>query len=105
MSVNQEVRKLPTKTKVMFILIAIIGFGYYIVSTSLRDMKVEEYLAKVGFENVTEITVFSKKDVKDDQTNKKGILYSMEFKYNNQTCRGFILRNQNNEISKDIECK
>lgn len=107
MSEPIQVRKIPKKHIVAIILTIIVGIGYYLVSTKLKEEKLREILVTLGHPNISHITVFKTHSVEDVEVKRKGTLYSLEFKDLDQQkmCRGFVLYNYKHEYSKDVECK
>jgi hypothetical protein len=73
----------------------------------MREAKMAEELAKVGYEHVEDVVVYGKHKMQDQKTKVQGYQYSIEFKdlKTNKTCRGFLLLNFDKTIHKKIECK
>lgn len=107
MSQTIEIRKIPKKHIVAIVLTIIVGIGYYITSTKLKEKKLREILVTLGHPNIAHITIFKTHSVEDVEVKRKGTLYSLEFTDLDQqkVCRGFVLYNYKHEYSKDVECK
>lgn len=102
-----EVRRLPKKTIAWIIGVIIVGIVYFIISTNLRADKITQELAKVGFDNVTDVIIYGKHKMQDQKSKVQGYQYSVSFKdlNTNKNCKGFLLLNFDKSIHKDIECK
>ena len=102
-----EVRKLPKKTIVYIVILVISGIiGFFIISGG-KEVKVQKILAKVGYENVADITVFGEHEFLNQEINVKGKQYSIEFTDLNtqKRCRGFVFKDYKRNHMKDLECK
>ncbi|WP_419771351.1 MAG: hypothetical protein ACNI3C_06055 [Candidatus Marinarcus sp.] len=102
-----EVRKIPKIQIVAIVVIIIVGFAYYIFSTQMRDDKLQEVLATLGYQNTEDVVVFQTHKVENEEVRRKETLYTLKFKdlQTNKECKGFVLYNYKHEYSKDIECK
>lgn len=102
-----EVRKLPKKSIITIIVMAIlivIGFMFEVFTINL---KMEEELAKMGHKNISDIKVVNKMSVEDTETRIKSTVYKLTFfdKDLQKECIGFVHRSNNGKYSKDIDCK
>lgn len=108
MSGNSEIRRLPKKSVITIAVIILIGVGYYILSTQLRNAKLEEILINaLGYKNIQDVYVYKSSQVEDPDTKKKGTLYAVSFRNNetNKECKGFVLFDYKREYSTDLDCK
>ena len=108
MSQNVEVRKIPKKSIYIIIGIVLLG-GLALLATSLsQQMKMEEILQTLGYDNVTSITIYNKTPVQDDATGQRSELTKLNFKdlNTNQECFGFVLKDKKTrKYTKNIDCK
>ena len=103
-----KTRKIPKTTVILISVVIVISLALmYVVSLS-KELKVKEYLALLGYENVANISVYNKSEVKDENTKRKGHLFKIKFTNlnNNTKCRGLIFVYKKNQLpTKDIDCK
>lgn len=102
-----EVRKMPKKTIIIIAILVVAGVvGAYFLSASKKS-QVQYILAKVGYENVSDITVFGEHEFLNQETNVKGKQFSIKFTdmNNAKECRGFIFKDYKRNYMKDLECK
>lgn len=104
---NIEVRKLPKKTKVIIIVMALLCILGFLFITFTKSMKMKEVLSDLGHNNISGIQVINKLRVEDKETRIKSTVYKVAF-YDNilkKECIGFIHRSNDGKYSKDIDCK
>lgn len=101
-----EVRKLPKKTIIMIIILIIVTIAGFLLITISKQLKIEEVLNSLGYNNIKKVRVYNISEVEDKKTRKKGELYKISFfnKDINKECIGLILRNEE-KYEEDIECK
>lgn len=104
---NVEVRKLPKKTIIIILLMSFViftGYGFIVLT---KNMKLEEVLATLGHEKISDIEVINKMSVEDIETKIKSTVYKVRFFDENtqKECIGFVHRANRGEYSKDIDCK
>ena len=102
-----EVRKLPKKTIIMIISIVILGIISFFIATAGKAVKAEKILAKLGYEDVSDITVYATQEFLREDINIKGLKYTVSFIDNNanKECKGFILQDYKGNVEKDLLCK
>jgi len=107
MSEQYEVRKLPTKTKVIFIILSIIALMIYLLQENTKVLQANSILHTIGYTNISNLKVYSKKQVEDKISKLQGNEYFIKF-INNDTkeaCKGFIFKNFKRETSQNISCE
>ena len=102
-----EVRKLPNKTKIIFLILAIVSFGVYFLVQNTLKQNANDILYNLGYKSISKLEVFSKNKVEDKQTRIQGFKYFVKFinLQNNQKCSGFILKDFKRKLAQDITCK
>ena len=103
-----ETRKLPKKTIIIISVIIFIALILMYILSTLKELKVKEYLERVGYKSVQNITVYNKSKVQDDKTKQKGYLFKIKFEdlNNKKICKGLIFIYNKKDIPKtDIDCK
>ncbi len=88
------------------ILIAAGLLSMFIVKEG-KAQKATKILKELGYMQVKDVTVFSKTEFLNEDTNTKGYQYALKFidLSNNKTCQGFILKDFKGNINKDLNCK
>lgn len=107
MDKHYEVRKLPLKTKIIFVFISILALAFFLIQENTKKNKAHKILINLGYHNISNLKVFKKTEVEDTISKIKGNKYFITFT-NNQTkqeCRGFILKDFKHNIDQDISCK
>ena len=107
MSEQYEVRKLPIKTKIIFIILSIIAIVMYFMQENTKVIKANKILQTLGYTNISNLKVYSKNQVEDKITKVQGNKYFIKFVNNNtkEECRGFILKNFKRETAQDLTCE
>jgi Fe2+ or Zn2+ uptake regulation protein len=104
---EHEVRKLPKKTIVIIAILVILGIISFLLASAGKATKAEKILAKLGYKNISEVTVYATQEFLREDINVKGIKYTVSFTDNNtkQHCKGFILQDYKGNVEKDLLCK
>lgn len=104
---QEEIRKIPNKTKFIMVALALLGIIIFLVITSLKEAKIAEILNNLGHTNISNINVINKLSVEDKQTRKRSTVYKVVFFDNkkNQQCIGFLHHNTDGKYLEDIDCK
>lgn len=108
MSQNVEVRKIPKKSLYIIITIIVLGALATFGISLTQQMKMKETLKTLGYTNVTNITIYNKTPVQDDETGQRSELTKLKFKdlNTNKECFGFVLKDKKTRrYSKDLDCK
>jgi len=107
MAENIEVRKLPKKTVIYFIILGVLGVVWYLLVAYGQSVKVTKILYQLGYKNVTKVRVYGNHQFLREDINVKGIKYTVSFVNNdtNEECKGFVLRDFRNNVTKDLICK
>lgn len=103
-----EVRKLPKKTIYIIVGLIILGILAAFAISYSQKAQMEAILKKLGYEDVSSITIYNKTPVTNDKTKVRGDLSKIKFVNNNtqKECFGFILKNKKTgEYTKDLDCK
>lgn len=102
-----ETRKLPKKSIIAIVIIILVGLFGFIELKSLKEQKMTEILATMGYSNVKDVVFINKLDVEDKVTRMTSNVYKIKFfdLTSNQTCVGFIHKEKNNTYTKDFDCK
>jgi len=102
-----EVRQIPKKFIIMMIIVVLLGITVYFIVATSKESKVTKILAHVGYDKVTQVTVFAEHPFLNEETNVKGKRYSIKFRdlKTDKICKGFVLADFKRNYSKDIECK
>jgi len=104
---ENEVRKLPKKTIIYLIILGVLGVLTIFIASSGQAIKVERILHQAKYKNVSDIKVYANHQFLRDDTNIKGIKYTVSF-YNNETnenCKGFVLKDFKRNVTTDLICK
>lgn len=104
---THQVRKLPKKTVVIISIIIAIAFIIFYVMKDLKEKRISEVLATIGYTNIKQLKVINKLEVEDSETRYKSSVYKVIFYDNdlNQSCIGFIHQERNQQYTKDFNCK
>lgn len=105
---NIEVRKLPKKTIYLIVILVILGILASLAMSLSQQAKMSGILRTLGHPNVTDITIYNKTTVQDDNTQMRGELSKVRFFDVNtsQECFGFVLKNKKTgKYTKDLDCK
>ena len=104
---THQVRKLPKKTVIIISILIAIAFIIFYVIKDLKEKRITEVLATIGYTNIKQLKVINKLEVEDSETRYKSTVYKVLFYDNdlNQSCIGFIHRAKNEVYSKDFNCK
>lgn len=102
-----EVRKLPKKTIIWIVVMIAIAICIFFVLKTLKEQKMTEVIAPLGYPDVKNMQVINKLSVEDRKTRYKSTVYKVRFFDNkqNKTCIGFIHFSKNNKHSTDFDCK
>jgi hypothetical protein len=105
--IAMQQRELPKKTKIYMIILVMLGIIFFFLMEQGKAAKATKILYQLGYKNVTDVKVFSKVEILNEDTNVKGLKYALKFKDldQNKQCRGFIARDYKNNIYQDVECK
>jgi len=107
MNNDYEVRKLPTKTKIIFAVLSILALGIYLLIENTKSRDAQIILLNLGYHNISNFNVYAKTKVEDKVSKIQGDRYFVTF-INNETkedCRGFILKDYKRNLDQDITCK
>ncbi len=102
-----EIRKLPKKTVIMITTLVVVGILIFIIASAGKAVKVEQILQKLGYKDVSNITVYATQEFLREDINIKGMKYTVSFT-NNQTkqkCKGFVLKDYKGNVEEDLLCK
>ncbi len=104
---ENEVRKLPKKTVVYLIIMGIIGVLTIFIVSNGQAIKVERILSTTIYKNVSEVKVHANHQFLREDTNVKGIKYTVAFynKDTNEDCKGFVLKDFKRNVTTDLICK
>ncbi|WP_368029459.1 hypothetical protein [Arcobacter sp. s6] len=104
---QSEIRKLPKKTVFIISILILMGFVVFFLLKNLKELKLEEVLAKIGHSNIEKLEVINKLSVEDTQTRYKSSVFKVTFYDNDlkQTCIGFVHQNRDGSYTKDFDCK
>jgi hypothetical protein len=108
MSEDIKVRKLPKTTIYIIVTLAILGILANLGISGIQQVKMSGVLKKLGYDNVSNITIYNKTPVSNEETKMQGELSKIKFKdlNTNQECFGFVLKNKKTgEFTKDLDCK
>lgn len=102
-----EVRKLPRKTIVTIVLLVVFGIISFFLASAGKATKAQKILTKLGYEDVSAVTVYATQEFLREDINIKGMKYTVSFN-NNKTqehCKGFVLQDYKGNVEKDLLCK
>lgn len=104
---ENEIRKIPKKTKILISVLIVLIAIIFAVLTYLKDLRMEEILNSLGYKNVESIQVINKMSVENKETRKKGTLYKVLFdnKDTNEECIGFVHKDSEGQYYDDFDCK
>lgn len=104
---THQMRKLPKRTLIVISVIIVIAFAIFYVIHSLKEKKITEVLATIGYKNITNLKVINRLEVEDEETKYKSTVYKILFydKDTSESCIGFIHKERNQEYTKDLNCK
>jgi len=107
MSENIQVRQLPKKTIIWFVVMIVLAISIYILTENTRVHKAHAILDNQGYKNIANLKVYSKQKFEDPKTMIQGYQYFVKFENEktNQNCKGFVLRNFKNMMDSDISCE
>ncbi|WP_404318887.1 hypothetical protein [Malaciobacter canalis] len=104
---ENEVRKIPKKSKIIILILALIAIICFLLLTYLKELKVTGILNSLGYKQISNVTVINKLSVENKETRRKGSVYKILF-YNdktNQECIGFLHKDNSNQYYEDFDCK
>ena len=104
---ENEVRKLPKKTIVFIIILALLGIIWFILVSYGQATKVTKVLDQLGFKHVSNVKVYANHQFVREDINVNGYKYTVSFKNldTNEQCKGFVLKDFKNNVTKDLICK
>lgn len=104
---THQVRKLPKKTVIIISIIIAIAFVIFYVIKDLKEKRITEVLATIGYTNIKQLKVINKLEVEDSETRYKSSVFKVIFYDNdlNQSCIGFIHQEKNKQYTKDLNCE
>lgn len=104
---ENEVRKLPKKTVIIMIILGILGFVWYFAVAYGQSIKATKILNKLGYNNVSSVTVYANHQFVREDTNVNGFKYSVSFINldTNENCKGFIIKDFKQNVDKDLLCQ
>jgi len=104
---NNEVRKLPKRTKIIIIILILAGFAVFMTLKVLKEEKISEILSSLNYKNIKDLEVINKLKVEDKETRYKSNVYKVRFYDNNlnKMCIGFVHIDRFNKYSADLDCK
>jgi hypothetical protein len=107
MSETYEVRKLPSKTKIIFIILSIFAITVYVLQENTKEYEAQNILYSMGYNNISSLEVYGKKKVEDKLTKIQGTKYFVKFHNINtkQDCKGFILLDYKQKFAQDLSCE
>jgi len=106
MSESIATRKLPTKTKIIFVLLGIAAVIIFFLIENSNSMKANAILKNLNYNNITNLKVYSKTQVEDKDTRIQGFKYFVKYtNEKNQHCKGFILKDFKRITKQDIICE
>ncbi|VAY87511.1 hypothetical protein MNB_ARC-1_434 [hydrothermal vent metagenome] len=107
MNQNIPLRKIPKKTLFYIVILIIVGILSIFILDYGKTKKATRILNKLDYHNIKNVTVFSKTQFLNKDTNTKGYQYSLKFLdlNTNKKCRGFIARDFKGNVAQDLECK
>jgi hypothetical protein len=101
-----EIRKLPKKTVIMIATVIIVGILIFIIASAGKAVKVEKILHKLGYTDVSGITVYATQEFLREDINVKGMKYTVSFTNNlkKEDCKGFVLKDYKGNVEEDLLC-
>lgn len=90
----------------MFIII-VFGILFFFIAQNGKNIKAKNILKDLGYNNISDITVYSINQFENIDTRVQGNKYSIKFKNGdtNEICKGFIIKDYKHNIDKDLLCK
>ncbi len=103
---NVQTRKLPFKSKLIMIILLVIAILVYFLVQSNKVLKANDILNKLGYENISNLKIYSKTKVENKDTKIQGYKYFVKFNNKqNKACKGFIFKDFKKEVKQDITCR
>lgn len=104
---NIEVRKIGRKTWIWIGVIILLGLATFIIVENGKASKAEKVLKELGYEQISDVKVYSITQVENIDTKVQGHKYFVKFKdlKENKECKGFILKDFKHNVDKDLICK
>ena len=104
---ENEVRKLPKKTIVYMVIIALLGIMWFFLVSYGQVNKVTKILHTLGYEEVTNVKVYANHEFLREDINVKGYKYTISFTdlSKNENCKGFVLKDFKRNVTKDLICE
>jgi hypothetical protein len=104
---NIEVRKIGRKTWIWIGVIILLGLATFIIVENGKASKAEKVLKELGYEQISDVRVYSITQVENIDTKVQGYKYFVKFKdlKENKECKGFILKDFKHNVDKDITCE
>ena len=104
---NTEVRELPKKTNIYIAILVIAGILAVFLVKDGKSQKATKILYALGYTKVENVSVFSKTEFANEDSNVKGFQYALKFTdlTTNKECRGWIVKDFKGKMAQDLECK
>jgi hypothetical protein len=102
-----EVRKLPKKTIIIMIILGILGVVWFFLVAYGQSAKVEKILHMLNYKNVSDVKVYAYHKFLREDINTEGFKYTVSFIDNDKKeyCKGFVLKDFKQNVTKDLICK
>ncbi len=102
-----NIRKLPTKTKLILVLLFLFGVAIYILVENGKETKARDILKTLGHTDIKDIKVAIVKEYLNEKTNIKGYRYTVRFVDNskNKECHGFVWKDFKQNVLEDLICE
>ncbi|AXH10705.1 hypothetical protein CP960_02320 [Malaciobacter halophilus] len=104
---QNDVRKLPKKSKIIIVVLALLAIICFLLLTYLKELKITGILNSLGYKQISNVTVINKLSVENKETRKKGTVYKVLFNNDktNQECIGFLHKDSSDQYYEDFDCK
>ncbi len=102
-----EVRKIGKKTWIWMGIIILLGIIVFFIVENGKSVKAEKVLHELGYQQVSDVKVYSITQVENIDTKVQGYKYFVKFKdvKENKECKGFILKDFKHNVDKDLICE
>ncbi|OPX27098.1 MAG: hypothetical protein B1H07_02575 [Campylobacteraceae bacterium 4484_166] len=92
-----NIRKLPTKTKLILVLLFLFGVAIYILVENGKETKARDILKTLGHTDIKDIKVAIVKEYLNEKTNIKGYRYTVR--------HGFVWKDFKQNVLEDLICE
>ena len=100
-------RKIPKKSIILISILVLIA-TFYVIFNKYNLAKIGEFLIQeAGYKNIDNVTVYTSHQVVDKAKKIGGKSYYVKFfnKDTNQVCKGYLIADENGNITNKLQCK